>query len=189
MSVLKLPSSRLVRLTIKGLIASNSDHINGRMRDVDLTGSKVTAPTVAAPTLQYISHSFRQANNLDIRSLPSFQIEDLNLGNEWKATSNQGTYRFRFRLWGLLTWEHPEEGQDLISEYAAGVSDVLNQRHIPIPIAGGYYMYWNGIMPVADIELGAVPYQNALCFGFNASYACDIDVSLPDSATQSRVVL
>lgn len=183
MKLVRVPSSRAVRQTIKYLILQQKAHIEGRMADVDLSASNNPSP----PTLQLISHSFRRSNNIAVGSLPSFQIEDLNQTGGWQALPNVGTFRYRFRLWGLLKWEQQEEAQDLISEYAAGLGDILNQRHVPIPLGEGYFMYFNGIMPLSDIEYGAMEFANGLCNGFSAAYTCDIDASLPDSAPQSNI--
>ncbi len=183
--VLRLPSSRWVRVLLARLIQQNADHINARMADVDLSSSN----RPMAPELQLISHSYKRSNNLSNKDLPSFQIEDITQTGSWIGGNVMGNYHFEFRIWGLLLWEEPLEAQDLISEFAAGVGDVLNQRHVPIPIANGYSMWWNGVMPVTSIDYGAMEFQNGICNGFSAKYQCDVECSIPDSGSQSLIPL
>ena len=180
MSVIKLPSARWVRIAVRDLIRTNSAHINARMADVDLGNS-------TAPTLQRISHSYRRQNNIDRNSFPAFHIEQRQSENEWKAMPNIGKSRYKFNIWGLLVWDEPEQAEDLVAEYAAGVADVLNQRHIPIPISNGYFMYFDDVMPLTGIEFGAIEFSNAIVHGFTAVYTCDVDYSAPDTSAQSRI--
>lgn len=117
--------------------------------------------------------------NVNTNSLPYLCMEQQSFSVKWSGLQSLARVQFRAKLWGFGHHEDPRILDDLLAEFSAGLSDVLNARHLTIPLDEVNTAFFNGEeAPLGHVEFGAVSVQNSVLRGFSANYKADVELQI-----------
>lgn len=85
-------------------------------------------------------------------------------------------------VWAVVHHDDERIKQRTLARLGGAIASVVNRRHLPIEVPGGWSIYFNERVPIARTQYGVARFSNALVGACIATFACDVTVCLPDTA-------
>lgn len=158
-------SAKQFREACASIITANATPINARITAIYAGANPLTV-------LPYYSLNF------DIGSVPIVLLEQKSYRFRWAGSQSIGRVQFTGTLWGFVWHDQPQTLDDLASESAAGVFDVLNAHHWFYTLTDGTQLFFNDDdkPPVQEIQFGAMRLGSSVLRGWQLDWSASAEV-------------
>lgn len=165
-------SAKQFRAACASIITANAAPINTQITAIDPDANPLTV-------LPYYSLNF------DTGTLPIVLMEQKSFRFRWVGSESIGRVQFAVTLWGFVWHNDPETLDDLASESAAGVFEVLNGHHWFYTLADGTQLFFNDdeAPPVKEIQFGAMRLGSNVIRGWQMDWSASAEVVIPPVTT------